>query len=191
MDTLAPARRTLFALVMLGLAACSSTPTATTDYDRSYDFANVHKIYIQPFDRTAVSNIMVSDLQVDRINAALTTELNRRGFQVVNEKPSADLYLVWHLVTEERTDVRSFNTVSGYSCWSCGYGVGTDISVQQYTQGTFIVDMVDPIGLKSVWRSIIQSRLSSRPDPEKSAQNRAAAAQAIFVQFPPSAAPQA
>ena len=42
-------------------------------------------------------------------NAALTEELQRRGFEVVSNNKEADVFLVWHLVTQERTDVRNFN----------------------------------------------------------------------------------
>jgi hypothetical protein len=61
----------------------------------------------------------------------------------------------------------------------------SDVSVRQYTEGTFIVDMIDPNRNRSVWRSVIKSKLKSEPDPEKSAQNRREAASAIFAEFPP------
>ena len=101
---------------------------------------------------------------------------------------AADMLLTWHLVTQERTDVRTFNTASRYNCWSCGSS--TNVSVRQYTQGTFIVDMVDPIALRSVWRSIFESRMRDQPDPERAAENRRAAAAAIFAEFPPHGAPK-
>ncbi len=38
---------------------------------------------------------------------------------------------------------------------------------------------------QSVWRSIIESRLQSQPDPERSEERRREAATAIFAEFPP------
>jgi len=93
------------------------------------------------------------------------------------------MYLVWHLVTQEKTDVRSYNSASYYNCWRCGSS--PNISVRQYTEGTFIVDMVDPARNQSVWRSTIQSRLKSKPDIEKAQQRRQEAVRAIFAGFPP------
>ena len=167
------------------LVACSSTPSApepTMDFDRGFDFSGVHKIAIQPIDRTLVSTVLISDMQINRINEALTAELQRRGFQIVQKNADADMFLAWHLVTKERTDVRGFNTSSSYNCWNCG---ASDLTVSQVTQGTFIVDMIDPSRLQSVWRSTFESRMRSEPDPTSAAEFRSTAAAAIFAQFPP------
>jgi hypothetical protein len=100
---------------------------------------------------------------------------------VVDNNADADLLLAWHLITQERMDVRSYNTSIRYNCWNCG----SDIRVTQFTQGTFIVDLIDPARLQSVWRSVFESRLRDQPDPERAAENRRVAAQAIFAEFPP------
>ncbi|MGB1142009.1 MAG: DUF4136 domain-containing protein [Halioglobus sp.] len=164
------------------LGACaSSLPTAVTDFDGNYNFSEVRKIAIQPFSRANPATVVVSDMQVQRIDEALAVELRNRGFEVVTDNAQADLLLAWHLVTQERTDVRSFNTTTRYSCWNCG----SNISVRQYTQGTFIVDLIDPVALRSVWRSTMQSRMRSEPDPQQAEENRRAAAQVIFAEFPP------
>jgi len=175
----------LAATMMLALVSACSTPLeATMDFDPQFDFSKVQKIAIQPVDRTDLSMVRISDMQVDRIDAALGDELERKGFQIVSDNAQADMFLTWHLVTEERTDVRTYNSMSYYNCWRCGPNV-SDVSVRQYTQGTFIVDMIDPMRNQSVWRSIIESRLQSNPDPAEAPARRQEAATAIFAQFPP------
>lgn len=175
----------LAALMLLALVSACTTPLeANMDFDAQFDFSKVKKIAIQPVDRTDLSMIRISDMQVDRIDGALASELQRKGFQIVSDHAQADMFLTWHLVTEERTDVRTYNSMSYYNCWRCGANV-SDVSVHQYTQGTFIVDMIDPVRNQSVWRSIIASRLQSEPDPEGAEMRRQEAAQAIFAQFPP------
>jgi hypothetical protein len=154
------------------------------DYDQQFDFGPVRKVAIQPVDRAELSNIRVSDMQAQRIDDALAAELRRKGFELVGDGGTADLLLTWHLVTEERTDVRTYNSMSYYNCWRCGPSV-SDVSVRRYTEGTFIVDMIDPVRNQSVWRSIIQSRLKPAPDPETSEERRREAAAAIFAEFPP------
>ena len=166
------------------LNACATTLEATADFDDSFEFGGVSKIAIQPYDRNTVSSVRISDMQVDRINVTLSDELERKGFRMVENAADADLIMTWHLVTQEKTDVRTYNSASYYNCWRCGPSV-SDVSVRQYTEGTFIVDMIDPNRNRSVWRSIIQSRLKAQPDAEKSAQNRREAARAIFAEFPP------
>ena len=180
-----PDRLILMASLVLALCACSSTPThnALMDFDPNFNFSGVRNIAIQPFDRSNAASVTVSDIQVARIREALTTELERRGFNVVAENSAADMLLAWHLVTQERTDVRSFNTASRYNCWSCP--TNNRVTVRQYTQGTFIVDLIDPVSLNSVWRSTLQSRMRSEPDPERAAENRSSAARAVFAEFPP------
>ncbi len=176
----------LTGLFLLGLLAACTTPIeAVTDFDQRFDFSKVRKIAIQPIDRTSVNMVRISDMQIDRINASLSSELTRRGFEVVADANAADMWLSWHLVTEERTDVRTYNSMSYYNCWRCGPNV-SDVSVRQYTQGTFIVDMIDPARNQSVWRSIIESRLQAQPDPAQAEARRKEAAAAIFADFPPS-----
>jgi hypothetical protein len=178
-------RTLLLFLATVLLSACGSSEIKPTmDYDASYDFSGVKKIALQEFDRTTPASVVVSDMQVGRINEALADELRRRGYEIVSDNRDADMYLVWHLVTQEKTDIRSYNSASYYHCWACGPSV-SDVSVRQYTEGTFIVDMVDPVRGQSVWRSIIQSRLKAQPSPSKAEENRRAAARAIFADFPP------
>ena len=175
----------LCALALMALVSACSTPLeAVTDFDAQFDFSKVRKIAIQPIDRTSVATIRVSDMQVSRVNQTLAAELERKGFDVVQDNTQADVFLTWHLVTEERTDVRTYNSMSTYNCWRCGPSV-SDVSVRQYTQGTVIADIIDPLRNQSVWRAIIQSRLQSQPDPENAQERREEAARALFAEFPP------
>jgi hypothetical protein len=176
----------LFLVVLL--AACSSTPTATMDFEPSFDFSAVRKIAIQPINRTVASQAILSDMQIGRVNESLTAELERRGFQVVQSNVDADMLLAWHLVTQERTDVRTFNSTTRYNCWNCrrmGMGSGTTVTVRQYTQGTFIVDMIDPTRLQAVWRSVFESRMRDQSDPARAAEARDTAVAAVLAEFPP------
>ena len=181
-----PAMRILSIFFAISLtAACSTTSLeAINDFDSAYDFSEVSQFAILPIDRTEAAQTLLSDMQVSRIDEALAAELRSRGYEVVGDRADADLYLSWHLVTREKTDIRAYNASSAYNCWRCGPPV-SDVSVRQYTEGTFIVDLIDPERNRSVWRSTIQSRLNTKPDPEKAAKNRALAAEAIFAPYPP------
>ncbi|MEP1473148.1 MAG: DUF4136 domain-containing protein [Halieaceae bacterium] len=175
----------LGAAALLALVTACATPLeATTDFDRSFDFNGVQKIAFTPVNRMDASAIRISDMQISRVNEALADELRRKGMQVVDNASDADMLLTWHLVTQERTDVRTYNSMSTYNCWRCGPSV-SDVSVRQYTQGTLIVDLIDPMRNQSAWRAIIESRLSSKPSPEDAAEKRTEAARAIFAEFPP------
>ena len=77
----------------------------------------------------------LTDFQRDRIDAALQDALEAKGFVFVDKTADADLLLSWHLNLMEKTDV----------------------CVSDYTQSTFIIDMIDPDENVSVWRSVTQS----------------------------------
>ena len=174
----------LFSLIV---SACSSTPTATMDFDPDFDFFGVRKIAIQPLDRAVSSTADVSDIQAGRLDQSLTDELSRRGFEVVANNADADMLLTWHLVTQERTQVRTYNAMSARysSCLHCGPSSSDSVRVTQYTRGTLIVDLLDPARMRSVWRAVFESRLREQPDLERAAEVRRSAVEAIFLEFPP------
>ena len=185
------------ALLCLGvlLAACASgPPQPTVDYKTDYDFKAVKKIAFRHDTGQVygVNPLQLSDMQRDRIHEALSYALTNRGFQMVADAAQADLLLSWNLVTEQVTDVNSWGSVGmgyggiygfygGYDCWSCV--PGQNLSVRSYTQGTFIVDMIDPKLDKSVWRGVTQSPLRDNKSEDQGKYNEAATA--IFAAFPP------
>jgi hypothetical protein len=137
----------------------------------------------------------MSDMQINRIDLALERALQLKGLEIVEDPNQADALISWHLVTEEKTKVRtydtgpsygggygrygSYNRRAAYHCWNCG----TDVRVTQYTQGTFIVDIIDPQQRESVWRSVTQSRLKGEMGQEQEPYD--AAANRIMGSFPP------
>ena len=168
------------------LAGCASSPTATMDYDPEFDFSGVQHIAILPVNRNVSPVTALSDMQVMRMNQSLSDELVRRGYSVTDDFNAADVLLTWHLVTQEVTDIRTYNTMSArYTrCWQCPPGTSQNVRVRQFTQGTLIVDLIDPERQISVWRSILESRMRDR-SAEEAEKARREAAMAIFDGFPP------
>ena len=192
----------LLALTTLLMACASGPPKPTVDYKQDYNFIGVKKIgfFRESGQVTGDNPLQLSDIQRERIDTALTYALGNRGFQIVDNSADADMLLSWHLVTQHKTDVRTYETpaygagygggygrygynrYSAYNCWSCA-PTRTEVSVQNYTQGTFIVDMIDPQMKKSVWRGVTQSRLKGKHSEDQGKYNEAATA--IFASFPP------
>jgi hypothetical protein len=182
------------------LSACASgPPKPTVDYKPDYDFGPVKKIafYQKSGQVTGDNPLQLSDIQRDRIDQALVFALRNKGMEIVDDASQADLLISWHLVTQYKTDVRTYETpaygvgygyygrynrYSMYSCWTCA-PTQTEVSVQNYTEGTFIVDMIDPDLRKSVWRGVTQSRLKGKHQEDQGRYNEAATA--IFASFPP------
>jgi hypothetical protein len=201
MINLRPTHLPALCLLCIGLlltACASGPPKPTVDYKADYSFSAVKKIafYDDSGQVTGDNPLQLSDMQRDRIDEALSYALTNKGFQMVTDAAQADLLLSWNLVTQQMTDVRTWNTpatgygayygrynrYSAYNCWSC-LPTQTEVTVQNYTQGTFIVDMIDPTLRKSVWRSVIQSRLKGNQSADQDKYNETATA--IFASFPP------
>lgn len=158
-------------LLLGGCAGLPAVPTATTDYDHSYNFSAIHKIAIQPISRDSISTVNITDPQISRIDQALTAELQRRGFEVVTVNADADMFLSWQLVTDDSALVST-----------------ADGATQQAVQGTLFVNMIDPVMLRSVWRAKFVSRLRDNPESDAADEFRQEAAVVILAQFPPAPA---
>ncbi|NCF17442.1 MAG: DUF4136 domain-containing protein [Haliea sp.] len=189
----------ILVLSSLLIACASGPPKPTVDYKQDYNFMAVKKIgfYRNSGQVSGDNPLQLSDIQRQRIDSALSYALGNRGFQMVDDPAEADMLLSWHLVTQHKTDVRTYETptygasygrygrynrYSMYNCWSCA-PTRTEVSVRNYTEGTFIVDMIDPKMNKSVWRGFTQSRLKGNQSEDQGKYNEAATA--MFASFPP------
>ena len=112
--------------------------------------------YAMSGEMTGNNPTELTDFQRDRIDDALQDALEARGFMFIDKTADADLLLNWHLNLMKKTDVKTYNNPSygasvGHSrynryamfnCYNCMNK--TDVRVTEYTQGTFIIDMIDP-----------------------------------------------
>ena len=192
--------RILAALTALILASCATEPPKpVVDYKQDFDFRGIRTVAFLPQSGGTSGNsprAFISDIVAERIDSGIANAMRNKGITVVEDPNKADAWITWHLVAQEKTDVRTYNTgptygayyggyrgynrSAFYNCWNCG----TDVRVRQYTQGTFFVDIIDP-GLKqSVWRSTIQSKLKGEQPSRDQAEYDAAAGR-ILAAFPP------
>lgn len=180
------------------LTACATTLRPDVDYKPDYDFGQVGTIgfYAESGSVKGDNPLQLSDMQVERIDNGIRNALSTKGYALTDDAAEADLLISWHLVTQFKTDVdthdsgfplgwyHGYNRYSMYNCWGC-IGPRTEVVSRNYTDGTFIVDMIDPALERSVWRGVVNSRLSGDQIRDQEAANRAA--EAIFAAFPPGA----
>jgi hypothetical protein len=139
------------------LAACS-TVTVTTDFDKAAAFGKYKTYALAP----AHKGQTLSPTSEAALRDALRTELSARGIvETTNGKP--DLAIVRHVFLDEKISVQQ------YTDWGYGYGAGmwpygyghygmwagaplTYTDVNQYTQGTMVLDVVDTHTKKLVFR---------------------------------------
>ena len=176
----------LFLCCSLVLAGCASggLPAASIDSKAGYDFSNIKTFgYLPRKDGPAAAEVL-SDMEVDRMHRAFEQALNAKGMVFVKDREQADILASWHLVTQEQTDVRSYNSTSFYQCWGCGPSV-SDVSVRQHTRGTLIFDLVDQKMRKSVWRGIMQSKIDEKRQVQGQQERFNAIATTMLKDFPP------
>lgn len=142
-------------------AACS-TVTVTTDYDHSVSFAKYKTYSLAP----AKQGQTLSPTSEAALRDALRSELAARG---ITEATSgkADLAIARHVFLAEKVSVQQY-TDWGYGYhggWPYGYGSygmwagapRTYVDVQNFTEGTMVLDFVDTRTKKLVFRGTGQA----------------------------------
>lgn len=142
------------------LSACASGPTIVSNANPGTEFSQFETYnFMQPLgtDRAGGVRTPLSSRLVSSVNRELIT----RGMSLSDEP---DLLVDFIVVTEERIDVRTTPTHSVHrSHWSRGFSTWPTYSttVRQYTEGTLIIDLIDPATNTLVGEGAAQSRISS------------------------------
>jgi hypothetical protein len=165
-------------------AACS-TVTVTTDYDRSAPFATYKTYSLAP----AAKGQTLSPGSEAALRDALRTQLAARGISETTGR--ADLAVVRHAFLQEKVSVQQ------YTNWGYGYGAGwpyayghygmwagaprTYVDVNQYTEGTLVLDFVDTRSKRLVFRGTGTAVVGG---PEANAEKIQEAVAEIVAGFP-------
>ncbi len=182
-------------LVVSFLMGCAGTMKVTTDSDPSAKFSN-----LRTFDWYSSSQKSTGDARIDnplldaRIRKIVEEELALRGYEKVTDG-SADFYLHYTLVVNEKTSVESVDGYYGYAApaWQYGHGYysgqqgyGTAATeVYTYEMGSLILDILQADNQKLIWRGSAQAQIKESPTPEQSSQRITAAVKKMLDKFPP------
>lgn len=123
-------------------------------------------------------------LREDVMQAA-DRKLASKGFQRVDASAHPDFLLGWHTTTQEKTKMEDVNAFYGYPWGPYGGALGPAQVAVPYTQGSLILDVVDPASKQLLWRGDAQADLGSNPSPADSAKKIDEAAGKILERFPP------
>lgn len=181
----------LIVLLSIAAAGCSSVRTHF-DFDPSTNFSAWQTYAWYPAGSPATGNPRLDNpLLHDRIQAAVDRTLAARGYSKMPDA-TPDFYVNYHLSTDERIDVRTMNRVYvggprgshwGGAGWS---GVAwADTVIDQYEEGTLVIDFVDVPARRLVWRGSGTRRLAREPHPNRVTQRVNEAVDEILRRFPP------
>jgi Domain of unknown function (DUF4136) len=159
------------AVILCGLASCTSV-TVKTDYDHSVSFGKYRTYTLD----TTLSGLGPTNNTV--LQQALGSSLAARGLKETGS--NGGLYIVAFVTTREK-----LNFVPGYGVTVSRFGAyrtwAMNADVQQYTEGTLIIDFVDAKTKKLVFRGLAQAAVGSQRANANAIQE---AATKIVAQFP-------
>jgi hypothetical protein len=165
---------TALALVV-GSMGCSGM-SVNSDYDTAFDFQTAKSFSFPEGAGKGTAGVgQISPLMEKRILASIETVMIAKGFEKTSPD-QADLIIVPHGATQQKTEVSSTPYAYPYSPW---YGGGVD--VYQYNEGTLIIDMVDTESAELVWRGSATAVVGDSPNPDKADE----AVTKILAQYPP------
>ncbi len=180
-----------FAALLFFFCGACSTVSVNTDFNPDYDFTKFHTYaWLDNEDAPSSDTRINNDLVTDRVRSAVETALAARGF-LKTDASSADFRVSWHGAIQKKLQVDSidhFYSPYGYGSLYRDPFVGArtrNSTVREYEEGTLIIDILDPVQHKLIWRGSGSDRLSSNPDPEKAGTRINEAVAIILKDFPP------
>ncbi len=160
----------------LAIMTSCSTITVKHDYDTDIDFAPLKTFSWMVKPARATSKAGLYD---KRIKSAVNSQLEAKGFE---KKPiNSDFIVAYHVGVKERINVQDW----GYGYGRRRYYRGRDIRVQQYTQGTLILDIVDAQTKQLIWRGTAQGAVDPSASPQERQERLNEAVSKILEKFPP------
>ena len=153
----------------------------TSDYDSSIDFNSYKSFKIVEVDPGESG---LSELNLRRIVNAVNTEMNGKGFSL-SDNPDIEVHLHGLVKDKVSADVRTDYYNLGYYRRGFGYGVtgNSTVDIDQYQEGTLVIDLVDAKSDELVWQGLGTARLNEEPKNREERINKAVAK--ILEGFPP------
>ena len=154
---------TIASALVLILTGCASGPTITVNSAPGTDLSSFQTFnFIQPLgtDRSNGARTPMSTMLMNSVSRELTS----RGLR---QSDSPDLLVDFFVTTENRIDVRTTSTGmhsvhrSHWNQRCCSTWPTYQTTVRQYTEGTLLIDLIDPGRNAMVAEGAAQSRIRS------------------------------
>jgi hypothetical protein len=176
-------RVTLVGAMVLVAVTAAFGVSVKSDYEKSFDFSQLRTFAFKT-DRASNDPLRTNTIEAGRIQNALTAQLEASGFTQSAQNP--DFIVAFYARSKQKTQVQStgFGPGFGYGPgfgWGYGipfrgrwrWGMGPDIWTSTYTQGSVMVDIIDPKNNELVWRGVAKDTINGIGQSEKQA-NQAA-----------------
>lgn len=151
----------LLIAALTGLSACSTTPRPITNVDPAADFASYRTFGF--IDNPSTNTREYESLVTTFLKAAVAREMDRRGLEFAEDP---DLVVNFYVNTEERIRTRRVPSTSAYYGWrdpfydTWGGYVGYQTEVDQFTEGTLHIDIIEAASKRLVWEGRLAGRVT-------------------------------
>ncbi len=164
------------------IMSCATGPVATSNYDRSVDFSSYRTFgFYSPLGTDAAG---YESLVTQTLKSAVQREMESRGYAYA--ETGGDLLINFNGKLQEQTRVTQTPAPPMYYGYRrglySGWG-GYETSVDQYTQGTLNIDMVDAKRKQLVWEGVAVGRVTDKTRADREAVLRSAVTE-IFAKYP-------
>jgi len=172
-------------IAALFMFSCGPSLKVTSDYDKSIDFQQYKSFSLDKSNDSARQS--VSSFNQERITNAVRSEMIKKSFQ---ESSSPDLIVHTAVIMKDMQSVTANTNYYGYGGYYRPYGWGggmstahTTYDVQNYKDGSLIIDVVDTKTQKLVWEGVGNKQIDKpSKDLDKAISDAIAS---IMESFPP------
>ena len=183
---------TFCAVAALLITACSPQLKVTQDYDKSVNFSQYKSFAMDTFRVTS----SISQLNQNRILTSIRDEFVKKGLTETASNP--DLLIHVSAIVKDKQSLSSNTSYTGgygygyggyYRPYGWGGGMGssyTTYSVDDYKDGSLIIDVVDSKTKNLLWEGIGNKEID-KPASDPDAAIKDAVAK-ILANYPPGAA---
>jgi uncharacterized protein DUF4136 len=134
-----------------------------TDYDKSFDLLRLRTFTFKDQHRPQGSLLKENTLVDKRIRDALTRDLEARGFRY-SPDGQADFKIAYYAREREKAEVEG----TGYGMprrWRWGWG--PTLWTRYYTEGSVVVDFIDPASNQLIWRGRVTDTVKGLDQSDK------------------------
>jgi hypothetical protein len=177
--------KALLAVAALAVG-CSSGIQIEHDFDPSVDFSGYSTFALM---EETQERPRAQQLFEPRVDAAIEAEMAAKG---LSQNANPDLLVAWDAASEGKKSVSTTGSTYGtgyYGSYGRGWGGGysttyAHTTVNEWTEGTLVIDVIDAAREQLVFRGSAQAKLNESATPEERTQNINRAVAMILENLP-------